>query len=95
LSTLGLAYGSAGMKDEAFKILERLDGMAKDRYVGLLWRAFVWMGLGDNNKALENMEKAYLEREPLLASLKTVPFVDSLRLEPRFKTLLQKMNLDK
>jgi eukaryotic-like serine/threonine-protein kinase len=95
LSTLGLAYGSAGMKDEAFKILERLDALSKDRHVGFLWRAFVWGGLGEKNKALENMEKAYLEREPLLTPIKTSPTVDSLRLEPRFKELLRKMNLDK
>ena len=38
LSLLGFAYGSAGTKDEAFKILERLDGLSKDRYVGSFWR---------------------------------------------------------
>ena len=95
LSVLGLAYGSAGMKDEAFKILERLDGLSKDRYVGSLYRAFVWMGLGEKNKALENLEKAYLERESLMAYLKVWPIFDSLRSEPRFQALLKKMNLDK
>ena len=95
LSTLGFAYGSAGMKDEAFKILERLDGLSKDRYVGSLWRALVWMGLGEKNKALENLEKAYLERESLLACLKIWPIFDSLRSEPRFQALLKKMNLDR
>jgi eukaryotic-like serine/threonine-protein kinase len=95
LSTLGAAYGLAGMKDEAYKILEQLDRLAKDRYVGFLLRAFVWMGLGEKNKALENMEKAYLERESLLASITPSPIVDSLRSEPRFQALLKKMNLDK
>ena len=51
------------MKDEALKILERLDGLSKDRYVGSLLRALVWTGLGEKNKALENLEKAYQERE--------------------------------
>lgn len=95
LSYLGFAYGLAGMKDEAFKILERLDGLSKDRYVGSLWRGVVWLGLGEKNKALENLEKAYAEREGAMAFLKVQPILDSLRSEPRFQALLKKMNLDK
>lgn len=93
LSYLGLAYGLAGMKDEAFKILEWLDGLSKDHYVGSLWRAMVWLGLGEKTKALENLEKAYLERESLMAALKVWPMLDSLRSESRFQALLKKMNL--
>jgi serine/threonine protein kinase/Flp pilus assembly protein TadD len=95
LSTLGFAYGLGGMKDEAFKILERLEGLSKDRYVGSFWGALVWMGLGERNMVLENMEKAHLEREPFLACLKTWPLLDCFRSEPGFQTLLKKMNLDK
>jgi len=94
LSMLGLAYGSAGRKDEAFKILERLDGLPKDRYVGPLYRALVWTGLGEKNKALENLGKAFLERESAMAWLKVWPIFDSLRSDPRFQALLKKMNLD-
>jgi tetratricopeptide (TPR) repeat protein len=94
LSILGFAYGSAGMKDEAFEILERLDGLRKDRYVGSYWRGVVWLGLGETNEALEHLEKAYLERESNMAFLKDHPLVGSLRSEPRFKALLRKMNLD-
>jgi serine/threonine protein kinase len=95
LSTLGFAYGSAGMKDEALRILERLDELSKDRYVGSFWRVAVWMGLGERNEALKDLEKAYTERESLMALLKVWPIFDSLRSEPRFQALLKKMNLDK
>jgi hypothetical protein len=81
------------MKDETLKILERLDGLEKLRYVGSLWRAMVWIGLGEKNEALENLEKAYLERESLMATLKVQSLLDSLRLEPRFQALLKKMKL--
>jgi len=94
LSALGFAYGSAGMKDEALRILERLDELSKDRYVGSFWRVAVWMGLGERNEALMDLEKAYTERESLMALLKVWPIFDSLRPEPRFQALLKKMNLD-
>jgi serine/threonine protein kinase/Flp pilus assembly protein TadD len=93
-SALGYGYGSAGMKDEAFKILERLDGLSKDRYVGSLWRAVVWMGLGEKKETLENLEKAYLEKESILACIKVWPAFDCVRSEPRFQAVLKKMNLD-
>jgi len=95
LSLLGAAYGCAGMKDEALKILERLEGLPKDRYVGPFFRAMVWTGLGEKNKALDNLEKAYEGRDSAMAYLKVWPIFDSLRSEPRFQALLKKMNLDK
>jgi len=95
LSVLGYGYGSAGMKDEAFKILERLDGLSKDHYVGSLWRAVVWLGLGEKKETLENLEKAYLEKESILACIKVWPAFDVVRSEPRFQAVLKKMNLDK
>ena len=90
-----MAYGSAGMKDEAFKILERLDGLPKDRYVGPLYRALVWAGLGEKNRALEYLERAYEEKESAMAFLKVWPIWDSLRSESRFQVLLEKMSLEK
>jgi tetratricopeptide (TPR) repeat protein len=94
LSLLGWVSGSAGLKDEALKILERLDGMPKERYVGPFFRALVWTGLGETNKALENLEKAYEARDSWMAWLKVWPVFDSLREEPRFQAVLKKMNLE-
>jgi tetratricopeptide (TPR) repeat protein len=94
-SLLGLACGCAGMKDEALKVLERLDELSKDHYVGPIFRALVWTGLGEKNKALEDLERAYLEKDSSMAFLGVWPVFDSLRSEPRFQALLGKMNLDK
>ncbi len=94
LSTLGHAYGAAGMADEAAAVLRRMDTMSKDRYVGAFWRAPVWIGLGDTDKALECLEQAYTERESLMAYLGVWPLFDRLRPEPRFRSLLGRMNLD-
>jgi len=93
LAILGLAYGSAGMKEDAHKVLERLDEMSKDRYVGPLYRALVWVGLGEKHKVLDLMERALEGKESAMGFLKVWPVLDSLRSEPAFKDLLKKMNL--
>jgi len=95
LSCLGYIYGSAELRDEALKILDRLDALSKDRWVGSLWRGAVWLGLGDKDKALENIEKGLGERESAMAFLGVWPMFDGLRSEPRFQALLTKMDLDK
>jgi tetratricopeptide (TPR) repeat protein len=94
LCILGLAYGSAGMKNEALQILEQIEGLKKERYVGPFFRAVVWSGLGEKDKALENLESSYVERDSALALIKVWPIFDSLRSEPRFQAVLKKMNLD-
>jgi len=95
LAVLGSAYGFAGLKDEGLKILEQLDGLPEDRYVGPIFRAVVWVGVGDKNRTMENLEKAYEEKESGMAFLKVWPLLDSLRSEPRFKALLRKMKLER
>jgi eukaryotic-like serine/threonine-protein kinase len=95
LCILGLAYGSAGMKNEALQILEQIEGLKEERYVGPIFRAVVWSGLGEKDKALENLERSYVERDSALALIKVWPIFDSLRSEPRFQAVLKKMNLDR
>jgi tetratricopeptide (TPR) repeat protein len=95
LANMGFILGASGMKDEALKVLERMDDMSKERYVGPLYRGLVWIGFGEKDKALEYLEKACEGRESALAFLKVWPVFDSLRSEPRFQELLKKMNLDK
>ena len=94
LTILGYAYGSAGMKEEALKILERLDGLPKDRYVGPIFRACIRVGLGEKEKTLDDLEKAYEGKDSALAFLKVWPIWDPLRSEPRLQALLKKMNLE-
>jgi serine/threonine-protein kinase len=85
LATLGLVYGLAGMRDEALNALEQLIALSKERYVSPFQLAFVYIGLGEKEQALENMEKAYTDRESMIVYLGTFPFFDSVRSEPRIE----------
>jgi len=55
--------------------------------------ATLYIGLGDNQRALDWTERAYAERRGWVAYLKVHPIVDPLRNEPRFKALVEKLGL--
>jgi hypothetical protein len=50
-------------------------------------------GLGENDQALNWLEKAYEERFNRLAYLRRKPVWDPLRSDPRFVDLLRRINL--
>nr|MQY60425.1 tetratricopeptide repeat protein [bacterium] len=92
-SNLGMIYAKAGKKKEAQEILDELKQISKRRYVPATLIADIYIGLGKNDLALEWLEKAYEQRDIYLIWLKVKPRYDSLRANPRFKTLLKKMDL--
>jgi TolB-like protein/Tfp pilus assembly protein PilF len=92
---LGLVYAKADRKGEALKILEELKQSSTGRYVPSLRIDNIYIGLGENDLALEWLEKAYEERDATLVWLKVEPVYDSLRSDPRFKALLKKIGLEK
>jgi serine/threonine protein kinase len=53
--------------------------------------AWIFTRLGENERALFWLEKAYEAKDGALVSLKTDPKWDSIREEPRFQDLVQKM----
>jgi adenylate cyclase len=87
--SLGFAYGAAGDRAKAEQILRELDEMAKTEYVSPSSRASVYLGLGDKTKALDWIEKAAEDRDPLLWWNATQLY-DSVRNEPRFREVLRK-----
>jgi tetratricopeptide (TPR) repeat protein len=89
---LGHAYGLAGRREDAKKMLSELNGLAKQKYVPPVQIAFVHLGLGENDRALELLEQAYRERSWELVFIGVEPWVDNLRSDPRFQDLLRRIN---
>ena len=89
---LGHAYAVAGKTAEARKILDDLHGLAKKRYVLPFAFAVIHIGLGENDEALEWLERAYQDRNAWMVFLQVAPWLDPLRSDPRFQDLLQRMN---
>jgi serine/threonine protein kinase/Tfp pilus assembly protein PilF len=94
LGWLGWAMVHAGKKDEAAKVLDQLDEIAKQRYVSPFQKALVLLGLGRLDEAFEHYELAYEEREPFLAYFLLTWFPDPIRSDPRYLAIIKKIGLD-
>ena len=92
---LAYAYAVAGKRDEARKILDDLQGLAKQpgRYVSPFDFALIYMGLGEKDQAFEWLNKTCEENPYRIGFLKVNPRFDNLRSDPRFTDLLRRMKL--
>lgn len=90
---LGAAYGKAGRRDDALKVLSQLENMAKRRRVAPEAFALIYIGLGDHDRVFFWAEKTYEQRSGILARLKVEPILDPVRSDPRFANLMQRVGL--
>jgi TolB-like protein/DNA-binding winged helix-turn-helix (wHTH) protein/Tfp pilus assembly protein PilF len=94
LATLGYAYGVFGSRDQALNIVAELRERSTTAYVSPEDYAFVYLGLRDDHRVLQELERAAEERSSSLSSLKTALEYDPLRRNPRFADLLRRVNLN-
>ena len=92
---LGMHLARVGRRDETRQILEQLVQESATRYVPSFSLAVLHAALGENANALDDLESAYLARDPQLIFLKDDPRWSGIRDEPRFKALLRVMKLDR
>ena len=88
---LGYAYAISGDRPKAEQMLRELEEMAKRQYVNSTAFADIHLGLGEKEKALDWLEIAYENQESACWYLKVDPIYDSVRNEPRFQALVQKV----
>jgi TolB-like protein/DNA-binding winged helix-turn-helix (wHTH) protein/Tfp pilus assembly protein PilF len=93
LGLLGHVYAVSGKRNEVGKILNEMKEMSKQKYVSPYDLATLYVGLGEKDKALEQLNYAYEEQSGWMIYLKVEPLFDPLRSDPRFKNLLKRMNL--
>jgi tetratricopeptide (TPR) repeat protein len=92
-AALAQTFGAAGRKEEAIEILDDLAKLAKQKYVAPYFFAGIHVGLGENDRAMECLEKSYEEHSHWLIYLHMDPGLDALRSNPRFQDLLQRIGL--
>ena len=93
LGQLGQAYGMTGQSEKARDVLAHLKDLAQRGYVSPYHIAYVYTGLGDQDAAMDWLERAYVERAGALYGIKGSFLFTSLRRHPRFTALMSRMNL--
>jgi serine/threonine protein kinase/tetratricopeptide (TPR) repeat protein len=93
-SGLAILYARAGRTDDARAMLDSVKALAQKEFVSPYGIASYYAVTGENDLALDWLERAYSERDGTLVWLKVHPRLDALRGEPRFRDLLARLRLD-
>jgi tetratricopeptide (TPR) repeat protein len=93
LAALGRAYVRAGKPQAAQQLLDEMMRRRKQEYVAPLYLGELYAALGERSTACDWLERAYDERNGYMPSSVISERYDFMRDEPRFATLVKRMNL--
>ena len=91
LGSLGFVYGRGGQPSQAREVLRDLEKLSAERYVSPFNMAIVHLGLGDRDKAMEQLEAGYRERSRSMIWLNVDRRLRPLYGDPRFQNLLKRL----
>ncbi len=107
IAQLACVYALKGDKLKALDMLDELEKtskandtyyepekISKGKYVSPFCFALIYSSLGDKEKAIVWLEKAYQERSPAMITLKVEPLFSRLQDDPKFKDLLRRLALN-
>jgi len=92
-AALAHTYGEAGRTQESQQILGELTIPARQKYVAPYFFAGIHIGLGENERAIESLEKSYEEHSHWLIYLRLDPSMDALHDHPFLQDLLRRVGL--
>jgi tetratricopeptide (TPR) repeat protein len=90
---LAYAFAVIGERDEALKRLSQLLHPLENHSVLPFHVATVYAALGDRDAAFNWLERGYTERASFMDGVAVAPAFEPLRADPRWRSLLRKMNL--
>ncbi len=94
-AALGRAYAESQNNHEANEMLNELNELAKQHYVSAYEVATIYVALSDNEQAFQLLEQAYGEHSFHLVNLNVSPQFKSVRSDPRFQDLVQRIGLSR
>ncbi len=86
-------YGRLGQKDKARAELKKLEAANGRQQIDPAALVLANIGAGNNQAALDWLEKAYAQHSNIMTTTKVEPAFDPLRSDPRFQELLQRVGL--
>jgi pentatricopeptide repeat protein len=88
------AYARGGRRKDALRLLDKLKQRRETGYVPAAAFVNAYLGLGDKEQAFVWLEQAYAEQSNILQFVKTHPFFDPIRSDPRFVELQRRIGLN-
>jgi TolB-like protein/class 3 adenylate cyclase/Tfp pilus assembly protein PilF len=95
IAALGFAKAGFGKKMEAKRIYDGLLHDYKTRYIPAYDLATLSVGLGNEEKAMMHLQQAYTDHEPWMPFIGMNPLFNSLKGNPEFQSLVQKIEMRK
>jgi TolB-like protein/Flp pilus assembly protein TadD len=87
------AYALAGRRNDGLRVLANLKQRRSKGYVPAAAFVNAYLGLDDKEQAFAALEQAYKEKSNILQFVKTHPYFDPLRSDPRFMDLVRRVGL--
>jgi pentatricopeptide repeat protein len=81
--------GMTGEREKAKRLLDKLLTKRGEQHVSPITLAVVYLGLGDIDNAMREVEAAYEQRDPLTVYVRCEPSFDALRELPEFQALVE------
>jgi adenylate cyclase len=93
LGVLGYAYAVAGKREDAVSVIEELKAKYSDRKAQGQNLALAYVGLGDDDNAMEWLEKDFQARSGILPFVRWYPLFSALRGDARFQDLIRRIGI--
>jgi serine/threonine-protein kinase len=88
---IGVALARMGEHGRSQKILDEMEELSEHTYVSPYHLGLLSHALGNSERGLEWLEKAYSDKDYWLCWLRIEPFWDPYRSDPRIESLLKRM----
>lgn len=89
----GYISAVVGNYDEAQRILDEVLALSKKEYVSPFYLAILYAALGEKEKCFASIDRAVDDRSAEIESLIHDPMFDSIRSDPRFEQVLNKIGI--
>ena len=95
LREAGIVYAKAGRRDKAEEMISRFREIAKTQYIPTCRLAAIYTALGENDKAIEELNKGFDARDWELYRINADQYFIALRGDPRYADIVKRLKLPK
>jgi TolB-like protein/Flp pilus assembly protein TadD len=88
-----LAYAMSGQTEAALRLMPAIEDPNEAGVVDWVFVAGVYAAIGDKEKAFQRLDSGLRYRDVFMTALKVYPFLDPLRADPRFTSLVQAVRI--